>query len=165
MTIYLAADHAGFELKSNLVDFLQKLGYDVLDCGAYTYKKDDDYPRILKKAAILLLEDVKNHVESYAIVIGGSAQGEAVAMNRFRGIRCGVLYAPDMQLKTDSSGRDLSVVESMKVHDNTNALALASRALNVEDAQTAVSRWLRSNFTHEERHVRRIKQIDDLPLS
>src|SRR3989338_8059178 len=163
MSVYLAAHHAGFEMKNVLIDFVRdELNYKVEDCGAHEFDASDDYPLILKKAAERLASDVARGVESFAIVCGGSDQGEAVAMNRHKGVRCGVFYGWDEALQPDTTGNEYSLLESMRAHDDTNALALASRMLSLDSAKEAVRTWLGAHIDVDERHKRRIDQLDQL---
>jgi ribose 5-phosphate isomerase B len=161
MKVYLAADHAGFELKNALVEFVRTLGHEVEDCGAVSFNKDDDYPEIIGSAARKLSDDAAKGIDSRAIVIGGSGQGEAIAANRFKGVRCALYYgAAGMQ--TDAQGKKLDMIASSREHNDANCLSLGARFLSVDDAKGAVRRWLELPFSAEERHARRIKQIDEL---
>ena len=100
MKIYFAADHAGFELKNALLVYARdELGHEVEDCGALTLDNDDDYPVFISSAARKLSEDVARGVESRAIVIGASGQGEAIVANRFKGVRCVLYYGEATRLR------------------------------------------------------------------
>src|SRR3989344_263271 len=84
MKIYLGTDHAGFELKEHLKQFLLSKGYDVVDDGAHVFDKDDDYPDFCGKAA----EDVVHNPGSFGFVFGNSGAGELIVANKVKGIRC-----------------------------------------------------------------------------
>lgn len=160
MKVYVAADHAAFEIKNQLLAYLKdELRYDVEDCGAFTFDKDDDYPAIIATAARKLSADVAEGIESRAIVAGGSGQGEAMVANRFPGVRC-ALYYGGASTQTDVSGKELDMISSTREHNNANALSLGARFMSLEDAKNAVRTFLEGNFSGEERHVRRIQQID-----
>jgi ribose 5-phosphate isomerase B len=146
MKIYLATDHAGFELKNNLESFLKGLGYDVVDCGANTYDEKDDYTDFISKAAF---EVSKNPNENRGIILGGSGQGEAIVANRMSGVRAIVYY-----------GGDIDIVRLGREHNNSNILSLGARFMSIDDAQMAVKIFLETPFLEEERHSRRIKKID-----
>ncbi|MDO8481778.1 MAG: RpiB/LacA/LacB family sugar-phosphate isomerase [bacterium] len=162
MQIYLSADHGGFELKNALALFLEvDLGHTVEDCGADTFQSDDDYPEIIARAARKLSEDVRAGRDSRAIVIGASGQGEAIVANRFKGVRCALYYGPAGEQK-DMSGKKLDMILSAREHNNANALSLGARFLTVEEAKNVVKKWLETSFSGEERHARRIKQIDEV---
>ncbi|MBI2610876.1 RpiB/LacA/LacB family sugar-phosphate isomerase [Candidatus Kaiserbacteria bacterium] len=161
MKVYFAADHAGFELKNLLLEHVRTLGHEVDDCGAHTYDKDDDYPAIIASAARKLSQDIESGVESRAIVLGGSGQGEAMVANRFRGVRCALYYGKAGE-QTDATGKKLDVISSTREHNDANALSLGTRFLSVDEAKKVVERWLATPFSGEARHTRRIKQIDEL---
>ncbi len=163
MKIYFAADHAGFELKNELVQYVRdQLGHDVEDCGALTNDPADDYPEIIAGAARTLSADTLAKRESRAIMVGASGQGEAIVANRFRGVRCALYYGQPSRLQTDMGGKQLDMISSTREHNNANALSLGARFLSSEEAKEAVRTWLILPFPGEERHKRRIQKIDDL---
>lgn len=153
--IYLAADHAGFELKKKLKPYLQEFGYEVKDCGAFSYDENDDYPDFVALAAQAVSEDTDN---SCAIILGGSGQGEAMVANRFRGVRAAVYYGPASA--TASVGKGNEIIIFSREHNDANVLSLGARFLTEEEAKAAVKLWLDTPFTGEERHLRRLKKID-----
>ncbi len=146
--IYLGCDHAGFELKEKIKLFLGSLSYHIEDEGAYIYDPDDDYPDFILKVAKAVAKDPENN---RGIILGGSGQGEAMIANRLSRVRAAVYYAPD-----------LSMIEVMREHNNANILSLGARFLEEDDALSAVKHWLETPFRNEERHVRRIKKIDEM---
>ena len=170
MKVYFASDHAGFETKNALVEYVRRLGYEVEDCGAHTFDKDDDYPGIIASAAQKLSQDALRGMDSRAIVAGASGQGEAMVANRFAGVRCALYYGPAFALasdgqwtpveQTDMSGKTLDVLSSTREHNDANALSLGLRFLTPEQAKDAVKRWLGQAFSGEERHLRRIRAVD-----
>ena len=145
MKIYIASDHAGFELKKKLKTFLAGLSYEVEDKGAFSYDENDDYPDFVKYAA----ESVSIDSESKGIILGGSGQGEAMCANRIKGVRACEFY-----------GGDLEVVKVSREHNNTNILSLGARFVSDSEAQKAVKIFLETKFSGDERHIRRIKKID-----
>lgn len=161
MKIYCASDHAGFELKNALIAFVQELGHEAEDMGAFALDMNDDYPQFIASAARNLSNDVSAGKESRAIVIGASGQGEAMIANRFKGVRC-ALYYGEAGEQTDASGKKLDMLTSVREHNNANALSLGARFLSEDEAKHAVERWLSTPFSGEERHARRIKQIDEV---
>jgi ribose 5-phosphate isomerase B len=161
MRVYLASDHGGFELKEVLVKFVREIGYDAYDCGAFTNDPADDYPSIIAIAAQRLSVDSLEGEDSRAIVVGASGQGEAIVANRFKGVRCATYYGAAGEQK-DLSGKTLDMISSTREHNNANALSLGARFLSEDDAKKAVERWLKTEFPGDERHARRIKQIDGL---
>ena len=162
MKIYFASDHAGFSLKEELVQSLmQEEKYEVVDCGPLQFDKNDDYPGLIAEAARRLSLDVREGVDSRAVVIGASGQGEAIVANRFKGVRCALYYGEPTTTQIDVSGTRLDMLSSTREHNNANALSLAARFLDAFDAKRAVISWLQKPFSGEERHARRIKQIDE----
>ncbi len=145
--IYLASDHAGFELKEFIKAKLTEAGYQVEDCGATTFEKTDDYPDFIQHAA----KGVQKTENSRAIIFGHSGQGEALSANRFKGVRATVYYG----------GSDEAITLSRE-HNDANILSLGAHFLTQEDAWSAVSLWLNTPFSKDERHIRRIHKIDAL---
>lgn len=162
MQVYIASDHAAFELKSKLLVFIRdELKLEVEDCGAVIYNPDDDYPAIIASAARKLSADVQQGYNSRAIVAGGSGQGEAMVANRFKGVRC-ALYYGEAGEQTDAKGKKLDMIASTREHNNANALSLGARFISEEQAKEAVRRFLSLPFMREDRHQRRIAQIDEV---
>ena len=144
--IFLASDHAGYELKERLKKYLSSLGYEVEDCGAFEYDQGDDYPDFIFPAARKVAED---SLKNRAIILGGSGQGEAMAANRIKGVRAAVIY---------SFNED--IIKLSRQHNDANVLSLGARFLSGEEAEAAVKIWLETPFSQEERHKRRIGKLD-----
>ena len=144
--IYIASDHAGFELKNKLISFLKEIGQEHEDIGPPSYDKLDDYPDYIIPAAKKVAENPNNR----GIVIGGSGQGEAIAANKVKGIRAALYY-----------GGPKDIVQLSKTHNNSNILSLGARFLNEEETKEVVKLWLETSFTEEERHSRRISKIKE----
>jgi ribose 5-phosphate isomerase B len=163
MKIYFAADHAGFALKHMLCVYVQdELLCEAVDCGAASLQPDDDYPEIIAVAAGYLAADVREGRTSRAIFIGASGQGEAMAANRFRGVRAAVYYGGTTRSQRDTSGTELDILASSRAHNDANALSLGARFLTFDEAKAAVKIWLETSFSEEERHKRRIRGLDML---
>ena len=172
MKIYFAADHAGFELKNALIEYVKELGHEGEDCGAFKLDEADDYPTFISVAARKLSADVEKGQDSRAVVIGASGQGEAIVANRFKGVRCVLYYGPafakasDGQWKpieqVDAAGKRLDMLASSRMHNDANALSLGARFLSTDEAKAALAGWLSAGYSGEERHARRIKQIDEI---
>ena len=160
MRIYFAADHAGFALKELLIEKARELGHEPEDCGAYFFDETDDYPDFVLSAARRLQKDVHSGLESRAVVIGASGQGEAMAANRVKGVRCALYYGAPAGAQKDAAGKELSMLASTRMHNNANALSLGARFLSSDDAISAFTEWLALPFGSEERHVRRIEKLD-----
>jgi ribose 5-phosphate isomerase B len=146
MNIYLASDHAGFELKNHLAGYLTSLGFTIIDKGPFTLNPTDDYPDFVR---LVTEEILKNPDQSRGIVLGGSGQGEAVEANRFKGIRAAVYY-----------GGSLDIIKLSREHNNSNILSLGARFLTHTEAEEAVKLWLETRFSEELRHRRRIEKLD-----
>ncbi len=160
MTIYLAADHAGFELKGVLKQALEKEYASVVDCGAHALDPIDDYPDFVGKAAELVS---RNPFEK-AIVIGGSGQGEAMVANRYKNVRCAVFYGPMAAKKAiDAEGHTSSdafeMIKLEREHNDANVLSIGARFVTNAEALQAAKIFLATQFTHAERHERRIKKF------
>ncbi len=150
-TIYLATDHAGFELKEAIKAYLEEnSAYEVYDCGALTLEQGDDYPEYMARAAEKVQYDTM-HDPSVAIIFGGSGVGEGIVANRFRHVRA-VVYA----------GGPLDVIKVSREHNDTNVLSLGARFVSVNEAKQAVDLFLNTQFSHDERHADRIIQIEEL---
>ena len=162
MKVYIATDHAGFDLKEKVKAFLLKKGYDVEDCGAYELDKNDDYPDFIGKAAAAVSQDPEN---SRGVIFGSSGQGEAMVANKFSGVRAAVFYTPFIPAhQVDVLGRKsedpFEMIRLTREHNNANVLSLGAKMLKEEDALKAIELWLKAPFTSEERHQRRIKKIE-----
>ncbi|MBU1000852.1 RpiB/LacA/LacB family sugar-phosphate isomerase [Patescibacteria group bacterium] len=163
MKVYLATDHAGFELKEKVKKHLQELGYEVEDCGAYEFDKDDDYPDFIAQAA----EKVSKNLSSKAIIFGSSGQGEAMVANKFPNVRAAVFYTPVVPShNVDVTGRESSdpfeMIRLTREHNNANVLSLGAKILKEEDVLKAVKLWLETPFTNKLRHLRRIEKIKEI---
>lgn len=160
MKIYLASDHAGFFLKGKIREFLQKQGYGVEDFGPHAENPADDYPDFIKKVAQM----VSLHPHEKGIVIGGDGEGEAIVANKYPGVRAVVFYGPCLPIAAiDAKGTETSdpfaLIRLTRQHNNANVLSLGARFLTDQDALKAVSLWLETDFSKEERHIRRITKI------
>jgi ribose 5-phosphate isomerase B len=151
MTIYLATDHAGFELKEKIKIYLEELGgHEVYDCGALTLEPGDDYPEYIARAAEKVQFDAL-HEPAMAVVFGGSGVGEAIVANRFRHVRA-VVYA----------GGPLDVIKLSREHNDANVLSLGARFVTEAEAKQAVDLFFATPFSHAERHADRVIAIDEI---
>lgn len=141
MKIHIGTDHAGFELKNKLVEYIKELGHEVMDHGAFVFDADDDYPDFVKPVA----EMVAMNPADRGIILGGSGEGEAMCANRHQGARATQYY-----------GGNLEIVKVSREHNNANILSLGARFVTDDEAKQAVKVFLETDFSNEERHVRRI---------
>lgn len=152
--IYLASDHAGFELKEKLKSYLIKSGFETKDFGAFKYDKEDDYPDFVIPAIMALEKDLKNDTNSKAVIFGYSGEGEAICANRFKNIRAVVFY-----------GGNEKIIKLSREHNNSNVLSLGAGFLSEEEAKNAVNIWLKIIFPSPNdpnplRHKRRLEKLD-----
>ena len=144
MKIYLASDHAGFELKQFLINHLKKQGHAIVDCGAKNLDPLDDYPDFIIPAA----QKIVNDTNSLGIIMGGSGQGEAIAANRIKGIRAVVYY-----------DGPIDIIKLSRSHNNANVLSFGARFISDERAAEVVDVWLNEPFEGG-RHEERINKLD-----
>lgn len=168
MQVYIASDHAGFELKEKLKNYLGELGFEVKDFGPFVFDKNDDYPDFVRLVAEAVTNDPEN---GRGIILGASGQGEAMVANRFSGVRAAVFYSPAVALLArrslgaagaEEGGGESEIIKLSREHNDANILSLGARFLNEGEAKTAVKLWLETPFSGEERHIRRIRKIDGL---
>ncbi|MDE2188098.1 MAG: RpiB/LacA/LacB family sugar-phosphate isomerase [Patescibacteria group bacterium] len=146
MKIVVASDHAGFERKGEILSYLIGEGFDVEDLGAHILEPDDDYPKYMVPAAMRVLNDPEN---TRAIIFGMSGQGEAMVANRFPGVRATVWY-----------GGSLDIVRLSREHNDANVLSIGAHFVTKDEMIAAVKLWISTPFSGEERHARRIEEID-----
>lgn len=148
MKIFLATDHAGFAHKSAVREWLVTEGYTVVDCGADRHDPDDDFPDFISRAA----EAVSNAPhDARAIIFGGSGQGEAILANRYPNVRATVFYG----------GTD-DIITLSREHNDANVLSIGARFVSIDDSKRVIWQWLHTDFSRDERHVRRLKKITHL---
>jgi len=157
--IYIAADHAGFYLKKQLIQYLELKDYQVEDVGAFEMDEADDYPDFIIPCAQKVAKDINPDTGSgsLGIVIGGSGQGEAIAANKVKGIRAVVYYGPS----TGSGQAGAQIPKLAREHNNANVLSLGARFMSSDDAKKAVTAWLDAKFEGE-RHQRRLDKISEV---
>jgi len=146
--VYLGSDHAGFELKTRIIEWLKEAGYEAVDCGPESYVEDDDYPPYVMSAA----HSVINDPGSLGIVIGGSGNGEQIASNKIPGIRAAVAW-------TDETA------QLARLHNDANVLSLGARMYPVDDAVGFAQVFIATPFSGEPRHARRLAMIADYEKS
>ena len=142
MRIHIGADHAGLELKAELIKHLQSKGHEVTDHGPYQYDALDDYPDFCIPAA----EAVAKDSNSLGIVIGGSGNGEQIAANKVKGIRAALAW-------------NTTTAKLAREHNNANVVAVGGRMHSIEECKAIIDAYLAEPFSNDERHVRRINKI------
>lgn len=142
MRVYLGSDHAGFELKARLFDHLTSLGFDAVDVGAATFDPLDDYPSFCIEAARRTVADPG----SLGVVIGGSGNGEQIAANKVRGCRAALAW----NVETATLARQ---------HNDAQVVGVGARQHTEAEAFAIVEAFLRTPFSGDPRHARRIGQL------
>jgi ribose 5-phosphate isomerase B len=146
--VYLGSDHAGYELKTRLIEWLSGAGHEPVDCGPPAYNPDDDYPVYVMRAA----QGVAGDAGSLGIVIGGSGNGEQIASNKVPGIRAAVAWTNE-------------TAQLARQHNDANILSLGARMYSIEDAVGFAKVFVETPFSGEPRHARRLEMITDYEKS
>jgi ribose 5-phosphate isomerase B len=140
MKISIGSDHAGFHYKQAIAEMLRSQGHEVIDCGTHS-ADSTDYPLWCIPAA----EKVAKGEAEKGIVIGGSGNGEAIAANKVKGIRCAVAWSEE-------------TAKLASQHNNANVLSMGERMVSLETAKHLVDLWLSTPFEGG-RHVARIEEL------
>jgi ribose 5-phosphate isomerase B len=144
MRVYLGSDHAGFELKVHLVNYLAKQGYDVVDVGPHVYDPEDDYPAFCLATGDRVVADPG----SLGIVIGGSGNGEQIAANKIVGVRSALAWR-------------VEIAQLARQHNDANVLSIGAREHTLDEATSFAEAFLTTPFSGNERHARRIAILSE----
>ena len=144
MRVYLGADHAGYELKQAIADHLTAGGHEPIDCGAYDYDAEDDYPAFCIAAAVATVADPG----SLGIVLGGSGNGEQIAANKVPGARCALAWSTE----TAALARE---------HNNAQLIGIGGRMHTLPEALAIVDAFVGTAWSQAARHQRRIDILAD----
>ena len=142
MKIAIGADHAGYDMKKDLIDFVEEQGHTVHDVGTFDPGKPDDYPDY----AVLVADAVRSGQAERGILVCGSGVGVSVAANKFRGIRAGLCH-------------DHYSAHQGVEHDDMNVIVFGARIIGPMMARDATTAFLNAKFSGEERHVRRLNKV------
>jgi ribose 5-phosphate isomerase B len=142
MRVHMGSDHAGFEVKNRLAESLRASGLDVVDHGPHVYDALDDYPPFCIRAA----EAVAADDGALGVVLGGSGNGEQMAANKVTGVRAALAWS----VETARLARE---------HNNAQVVSIGARMHSFEEVQQLVEVFLRTPFSGEERHTRRIAML------
>lgn len=142
MRVALAADHAGVELKAELLARLVPLGHELIDLGGNDPNSADDYPDYARALAMAILEGRADR----GLLICGSGVGASIAASKMPGIRAGLCH------DTYSAGQGVE-------HDDMNVLALGARVIGIETAVSCATSFLAARFSGAPRHVRRMAKV------
>lgn len=143
MRVHLGSDHAGFELKRHLEGWLRANAFEPVDHGAHHYDPEDDYPGFCFAAA----EAVVAEPGSLGVVLGGSGNGEQIAANKVRGVRAALVY-------------DTQTARLAREHNDATVMSLGARSVEPDVAVELLDAFLRTPFSGQARHVRRIAALD-----
>ncbi len=144
--IYLGADHAGFHLKEEIKKYLEELGYKYEDLGNQEMDPQDDYPDFALKVANKAVE-----TKEKGILVCSTGLGMCLAANKVKGARGVVVWD------------EFTAIQSRE-HNNANILCLAGKVLDLETAKKIVRVWMETEFSEEERHVRRLEKIKAIEI-
>jgi ribose 5-phosphate isomerase B len=144
MKIAIGSDHAGFGLKEILKAYLKKKGHRVIDMGTES-DQSVDYPDYCFPVAVAVARGRADR----GIVLGGSGNGEAMAANRVRGVRCALVW-------------NAKTAELCRLHNDANVISFGARLTPPAQARRFVDIWLKTEFEGG-RHVRRIRKLDRKP--
>jgi ribose 5-phosphate isomerase B len=142
MKIYIASDHGGYELKKELVNYLQKKGYTIEDMGNKKEDPQDDYPDFI----LPLAEKVAKEMGATGIILGRSGNGEAIAANKVKGIKAAVCL-------------NVKMAKMAREHNDANILSLGADYVDLKTAKAIVDTFLETFFSKEEKHKRRVNKI------
>ncbi len=142
MRIAFAGDHAGAELKDQLMTRLAPLGHELIDLGGDGSNTDDDYPDYSRELGMAILEGRADR----GILVCGSGVGASIAASKLPGVRAGLCH------DTYSAAQGVQ-------HDDMNVLALGARVIGIETAVTCSTAFLAAKFSGEPRHVRRLAKV------
>jgi ribose 5-phosphate isomerase B len=142
MRVHLGSDHAGLELKEHLLGWLRDNGHEPIDHGPFVFDAVDDYPVFCLRAA----EGVAGDPGSMGIVIGGSGNGEQIAANKVEGVRAALVWNADIAVLA-------------REHNDANVISVGGRMHTVEEMTHFVDVFIRTPFSGDERHVRRIAMM------
>ncbi len=146
MKIYVGADHNGFYLRNNLMQYLKRAGYEVQDDGDAQLNADDDFPVFAAKVVQDILSS--DDADARGILICGSGQGMCMAANRFKGVRA-------------CMGYDRESIKASRNDEDSNILCLAARVLEKDKINVLVETFLNTPFANLGRFQRRIQEMDN----
>ena len=148
MRIYLGSDHAGYELKGQLIAALGRQGHDPVDVGPRHYDPEDDYPPYCLTTAARVV----GYPGSLGVVIGGSGNGEQIAANKVAGARAALAW-------------NTETARLARRHNDANVVGIGARQHSVAEAVAIVEAFVATAFSGDERHARRIAQLADYERS
>ena len=154
--IYLGSDHGGFDLKEKIKKWLSQWGYTWADLGNSIYDQDDDYPQFAIEVAQKVASDERSGLRyplewkqrAKGILLCRSAAGMMIAANKVKDARATTAF-------------DTRSAKHSRLHNDANILALSGDWLEEHQAKNILKTWLETEFSGEERHLRRLRQIEE----
>lgn len=143
--IYIGTDHGGYDFKEKLKSWMEENNIVFEDLGPDSFDPNDDYPDFIVPVAKKTVENP----ESLGIVLGRSGNGEAIAANKVKGTRAALCLNVEMAKKA-------------KEHNNANVLSLGADYINFDQAKEIVEAFIKTPFSNDKRHVRRIEKIKEI---
>ncbi|HEY5442647.1 MAG TPA: RpiB/LacA/LacB family sugar-phosphate isomerase, partial [Candidatus Saccharimonadales bacterium] len=148
MKIAVTTDHAGFEALQTLKAFITSLGHECVNFGPQAFDEADDYPDFMFPAA----RAVAGGECEAGIILGGSGQGEAMAANRIKGVRCTLFYGPAVaKTAVDAEGTKsddpYEILKLSRQHNHANVLSLSGRFLSLDEMKQAIRVWLETPYS------------------
>ena len=143
MKIAVGCDHGGFELKQQVIEYLQKAGMECMDCGCHS-ESSCDYPEYARKVT----DEVASSQCDLGILICGTGIGMSIAANKVKGIRAALCS-------------DCFSAEATRQHNNANVLCMGARVLGTGLALKIVDIFVNTEFSNDDRHIRRISMLED----
>jgi len=142
MKIAIGADHGGFRLKEEVKEYLLKEGHEVLDFGTDSQNSTDYNDR-----AVMVAKAVTKEEAERGILICGTGVGMSIMANKVPGIRAALVH-------------DLFTAKATRLHNDSNVLTMGGRIIGTDLALAIVDVWVNTEFSHEERHERRVNKIN-----
>ncbi|MDA8777256.1 ribose-5-phosphate isomerase [Pontimonas sp.] len=146
MRIHIATDHAGLEFSQDLAEHLGREGHEVIDHGPLSFDPVDDYPSFCIRAARGVVADLEAGIEALGVVFGGSGNGEQMAANKVPGVRAALVWS-------------VNTAVLAREHNDANVCAVGARQHSIDEALLFIDTFIRTPFSGDERHVRRIGQM------
>ena len=141
MKIAIGNDHAGFEAKTSVAEYLAKQGHIVIDCGSYNAERCD-YPDFAQAVSTKVIGGEAD----FGVLICGSGEGISIAANKVKGIRCGIAYNDE-------------VAKLMKQHNNANVIAFGARFMTNNEIIQRINIYMNTSFEGG-RHTDRVAKIE-----
>ena len=145
MKLVVGADHAGLDMKSQIVPWLENAGHEVMDVGAHTMDPADDFPDF----AAAVGQTLTGGRAERGLMICGSGVGATIASNKVSGIRAALCH-------------DTYTARQGVEHNDMNVLCLGGRVIGIETAKEVIAAFLSASFSAEERFLRRVRKVGEI---